>query len=188
VEGWVGTRSKVAVLTVDPRAKAQCYIMNEDGGAWDTNNIWWSNQTHIKPKVHTTYYGSDDYYKNGPYVRRSDNFYQSHKWNYKTNGFDLIEGWYETSTGDFEKEKSDDIVKIVGQLALVPPLDEPKEGSEKDEDEDDDLILCPQCNQGTDLTFDPDYCLRCHVCFGCGEKRLLCMCFTGSVWHENFGY
>ena len=186
VEAWVGRSSKVAVLTVDPMAKSQCYIMNESGGAWDMNNVWWSNQTHIKPKVYPTYVSED--YKHSHYVKKPDNYYQSHKWNMKTNDFDLIEGWYETAEGGFAKEKSD-APKILGQLSLLPPLDEPKDSQIEDGDEEiDECIECPSCGRETDIAFDPDYCLRCHVCFGCGQKRLLCMCFTGSEWSGNIGY
>jgi len=35
--------SKVCVLTIDPRAKYQCYILHEDKGEVDTAGVWWSN-------------------------------------------------------------------------------------------------------------------------------------------------
>ena len=35
--------SKVCVLTIDPRAKYQCYILHEDKGTTDTSGVWWSN-------------------------------------------------------------------------------------------------------------------------------------------------
>ena len=44
LEDW--TRgSKVAVLTVDPQATHQLYLLNEASGWYDTNGIWWSNHT-----------------------------------------------------------------------------------------------------------------------------------------------
>ena len=39
--------SKIAVLTVDPNAKHECYIINENAGHWDNNGIWWSNYTYM---------------------------------------------------------------------------------------------------------------------------------------------
>jgi len=40
------TGSKIAVLTLDPSAKENCYIINESAGHWDANGIWWSNTTY----------------------------------------------------------------------------------------------------------------------------------------------
>lgn len=38
--------SKIAILTIDPSAKAACYIVNEDAGHWDNDGNWWSNSTY----------------------------------------------------------------------------------------------------------------------------------------------
>jgi glutamine amidotransferase len=38
--------SKIAVLTLDPKAKDVCYIINESAGHWDNDGIWWSNSTY----------------------------------------------------------------------------------------------------------------------------------------------
>jgi glutamine amidotransferase len=35
--------SKIVVFTLDPSAKEQCYIVNEDAGHWDNDGMWWSN-------------------------------------------------------------------------------------------------------------------------------------------------
>lgn len=37
--------SKVCVLTVDPRAQHQCYLLHEDRGKTDTAGVWWSNDS-----------------------------------------------------------------------------------------------------------------------------------------------
>lgn len=186
VEGWVGTSSKVAVLTIDPKAKSQCYIMNEEGGKWDTNNVWWSNQTHIKPKVYPTY--EKDYDWDGTYKRKPNSYYAAHRHNPVTFEWDLQEGWYETSTGDFEREKYEKPLPI---LALLPPLDEPIEGEYveiTEIEEIDGKIDCPLCGCETDLEEDEDYCLVCHRCYGCGEKKFLCMCYNNSAWSGHFPY
>lgn len=39
------TGSKLCVLTVDPVAKEQCYIVHEEKGWRDDSNVWWSNST-----------------------------------------------------------------------------------------------------------------------------------------------
>ena len=44
--------SKIVVLTLDPAAKEQCYIVNEDAGHWDNEGMWWSNNTY-KPSTYT---------------------------------------------------------------------------------------------------------------------------------------
>jgi hypothetical protein len=37
--------SKICVLSVDPRAKFQCYIIHEDKGSVDSTGVWWSNDS-----------------------------------------------------------------------------------------------------------------------------------------------
>lgn len=48
--------SKIAVLTVDPSAVDQCYIINESAGHWDNEGIWWSNDTY-KESAWSSYIG-----------------------------------------------------------------------------------------------------------------------------------
>jgi hypothetical protein len=44
--------SKVCILTVDPRAKHQCYLIHENKGKVDTSGVWWSNDSCYLP-THT---------------------------------------------------------------------------------------------------------------------------------------
>lgn len=44
--------SKIAILTTDPEAEYDCYIINEDAGHWDNEGNWWSNSTYIKSSWH----------------------------------------------------------------------------------------------------------------------------------------
>lgn len=37
--------SKVAILTVDPRAQYQCYVIHEEKGVCDASGVWWSNDS-----------------------------------------------------------------------------------------------------------------------------------------------
>ena len=37
--------SKVCVLTVDPRAEHQCYLIHEEKGNVDASGVWWSNDS-----------------------------------------------------------------------------------------------------------------------------------------------
>jgi hypothetical protein len=50
VSKWA-SGSKICILTLDPSAKHQIYLVNENLGTWDNNGIWWSNQSHKR----TTY-------------------------------------------------------------------------------------------------------------------------------------
>lgn len=57
--------SKVVILTIDPRAKHQCYILHENKGWKDSTGVWWSNQscflTVSMPKSTSPYsYGLKD--------------------------------------------------------------------------------------------------------------------------------
>ena len=57
VEGWA-SGSKIAVLTTNPNAQYQLYLINERLGTWDDNGVWWSNSSY---KRNT--YSYKDYYK-----------------------------------------------------------------------------------------------------------------------------
>lgn len=41
--------SKVCILTVDPRAKHQCYLIHENKGKVDASGVWWSNDSCYLP-------------------------------------------------------------------------------------------------------------------------------------------
>lgn len=45
VSKW-SSGSKIAILTLDPSAKSQCYIVNESAGHWDNEGMWWSNNSY----------------------------------------------------------------------------------------------------------------------------------------------
>ena len=49
--------SKVAILTLDPNAKEQCYIINEDAGHWDNDGMWWSNNGYKQASSWSSYVG-----------------------------------------------------------------------------------------------------------------------------------
>lgn len=38
--------SKIAIFTLDPKAKDMVYIVNEKSGHWDNAGIWWSNYSY----------------------------------------------------------------------------------------------------------------------------------------------
>jgi len=52
VSKW-SSGSKIAILTTDPRAEYDCYIINEDAGHWDNAGNWWSNSTYKESSWHS---------------------------------------------------------------------------------------------------------------------------------------
>lgn len=52
LEDW-SWGSKLVVLTADPAAKLDSYIINEQDGHWD-EECWWSNKSYIKYPIITT--------------------------------------------------------------------------------------------------------------------------------------
>ena len=47
--------SKVVVLTVDPDAKHQCYLIHENKGKVDASGVWWSNDSCYLPTYSNTW-------------------------------------------------------------------------------------------------------------------------------------
>ena len=67
LQKWAGG-SKIAVLTVDPKAQYPIYLLNENLGTWDDKGVWWSNSSHKRATAVTTtaypsIYVKDDDYK-----------------------------------------------------------------------------------------------------------------------------
>lgn len=54
--------SKIAILTTDPRAMYDCYIINEDAGHWDNDGNWWSNSTYKESTWHSYWSTRDSKY------------------------------------------------------------------------------------------------------------------------------
>ena len=61
VEGWA-SGSKIAVLTTNPQADYQLYLINEKLGHWDDDGVWWSNSSYKR----TTSAYSTKYYTPTP--------------------------------------------------------------------------------------------------------------------------
>lgn len=77
--------SKVAILTLNPAAKHQLYLLHENKGWTDDTGVWWSNDTckAIKSYSSYTYYGSD--YSNSWHSDRDYDFYGYTKKNKPNN-------------------------------------------------------------------------------------------------------
>jgi len=60
IEKW-SLGSKIAVFTLDPNAEYDCYIINEDAGAWDNDGNWWSNDSYKSDNNWGKYFRQYDY-------------------------------------------------------------------------------------------------------------------------------
>ena len=86
LESWM-SGSKVVVLTVNPKAKKNIYILNENLGNKDAEGIWWSNSAHrgaVKRKASTQNRGNYDW-------SRQD-FTLTRRWNENTRRMEDILG------------------------------------------------------------------------------------------------
>ena len=54
ISSW-SNGNKIAVMTNDPSAQYKIYIINESAGSWDSNGIWWSNNSHQPTPTITTH-------------------------------------------------------------------------------------------------------------------------------------
>lgn len=179
--------SKVVVLTIDPRAEKNIYIINEKSGSWDDNDIWWSNTRH-RPLPKYEWGGSN--YRNSytpsltkviSYPNKDTGFWEvpsSHVSMYR--GFQVGDIWdqelycFRTPLPGtpLPPEK-------VPALSLVVRAVEALNGEVIEEDDDlSSIILCMHCREETDLQESPDYCMVCAMCFECGTMYLDCMCYT----------
>lgn len=53
IEEMIGA-SKLVILTNNPSAKQTHYIINEHMGHWDSDGIWWSNDSYV-PRIYKSY-------------------------------------------------------------------------------------------------------------------------------------
>jgi predicted glutamine amidotransferase len=63
--------SKVCILTLDPKAKAECYLLNEKAGKIDDTGVWWSNDS-----CDLDYYGNKWYSRNSLNHLWQDDYYK----------------------------------------------------------------------------------------------------------------
>jgi len=54
ISSWANG-NKIAVMTNDPSALYKMYIVNESAGSWDTEGVWWSNNSHKPAPPIATY-------------------------------------------------------------------------------------------------------------------------------------
>lgn len=174
LEKWA-LGSKVVVMTVDPAAKFNLYILNEKSGTWDSDGVWWSNTYHRPAPVYTPpKYAS---------YRYDDSFYDEHRWDYNTKQY-------------VPKESSEAVVSAPKELTTTPTS---STGDNlyhlfSDEIEDGyapvDCLMCAFPISWENL--EEGYCDNCKCCIECGDTQGYCMCYipTGIILgsHEDSKY
>lgn len=81
VESWA-MGSKIAVLTTNPKALYQMYLINEKSGTWDDNDVWWSNSSYkrtiydYKPTVRQTDSVANVIAEEEEFWRKQEAYYQ----------------------------------------------------------------------------------------------------------------
>lgn len=99
LEKWM-LGSKVVVITVNPLAKKNIYILNKSAGNVDKDEIWWSNASHRGArarKLSTQNYASGGYW---------DNDYLTKRWNTTLKRDEIIIGMFKQ--GEFSPTECTD--------------------------------------------------------------------------------
>lgn len=131
--------SKVCVLTVDPEAQHQCYLLNEQLGKVDTEGVWWSNDS-----CYLTSYSASKSGATQPY-----GYY---------NGYYDYDSWYDEKTGQYRSGKG----LATDQPLLIICPDEECGASLTSEDVEMNDGLCYFCGACLDCmsTFTQCNCYR----------------------------
>lgn len=199
VSKWA-SGSKLAILTLDPRAKHRLYIINERAGTWDDHKVWWSNTYHRPAKV----------YDWGGYTPGESHRTSAHEphnmtkvisvFNESTNIWEepegtmpVYRGWkagdvWDTDLQQFRTPAPGTVVTLPSvRGGVTAELDNLEKGG-------DDEVLevpCPSCQMPTNLAYDPDYCVNCFICFECGSYFKDCLCYipkNGYGVYRGNGY
>jgi glutamine amidotransferase len=161
LEKWA-TGSKIVVMTTDPAAKYNLYILNEKAGEWDEHGVWWSNTYH-RPAPVKTY---PNYYARG----YDSEFYNTHKWNNVTRTYEPVEG----------------VVLAPKELPMrTSPTDDNLYQLFSDE-VTEELDSCPNCWALLDLAIiEENYCPNCSLCFDCGDSQGYCLCYNMKDYSDS---
>ncbi len=141
IHDWAGS-NKLCILTIDPEAGANIYLVNEKKGEWDKDQVWWSNGYHRPKPVYeyVDWQTGSDYWKNKV-------------WDKKTNRYITIE--------------DEPLKEIESPLKVVPDLDEVVvcEVCKESTDTKIDSFFCEICRSCLDCELSVFDCL----CFQSSE-------------------
>lgn len=178
VRSWA-QGSKMCVLSVDPEADCNAYIINESSGKWDENRVWWSNDYHRTDyaKILTAYV--DDYDNENRFLGAGK---RSSSW-----------GSYH-GTGYYSGRPA--VLGSVSELGLIVLNEKDDYGEEKIEYEEE-WATCSFCHKEESVI--ESYCYNCTRCADCGFLQDDCLCYIpGSAssqqdygdpsWGHQFNY
>lgn len=151
LEKWA-VGSKVAVLTVDPAAKYNLYILNENSGDWDDDGVWWSNTYHRPIKPYVAPYSWKD---------RDSAYGKPYTYNYDT---------YSYSNTTDKKAHDEPQLFQSAEVGEAPPFDK----------SEFDCAICSSVLLMGDI-FD-GVCSVCNTCIDCNMSVDMgeCLCWWGT--------
>lgn len=193
--------SKVAVLTVNPVAEYQLYLLHEKAGHYDSDKVWWSNDSCDINYYRKSYgYGSythggyhstawnDDYYVE-PKVVNTGNYIQlpalceleyepNEEKTQLTARLTTPEGFHVYTVDMKDKE----IYKKI--TAWVMPLVEKWKDDYFPSRDGDQVALCEVCYQSFDW-WENMFCPSCTACPQCQTWKDACMCYTPKTTRKE---
>jgi glutamine amidotransferase len=177
LQKWMNTGNKIVVLTVNPRYRANHFILNEDQGIWTKDGIWYSNDGYL------------------PYVSRASSL----GWMYDSNGV----AWECGTSWDAEESMHRRYRWDQGSHTYVPlhsqddgpiVLGPPDAGGLSTEDRDqwerweDEVVAdrmaegCPFCNKAVSTEDAVNgQCSKCLTCLDCLGKPNVCLCWMPAA-------
>lgn len=165
--------SKMVILSANPLAQYDWYIVNEKEGHWD-QGMWWSNYSYV-PRIYGTgwsMYGSRgyDWYKDTKTKQDNIDKELPQPASVKKNDawdeqFEVLDCWVNEMYDESTAERLIEYVDIVSDTVAI--------------------VKCPHC--GTTFEVDPlapmaTHCGECGSCFACGDEEGHCACW------DNYPY
>lgn len=198
--------SKVAILTVNPVAEYQLYLLHEKAGWYDDDKVWWSNNS-CELSYYKSYYTGG--YAHGGYSSYAwnDEYYNAYNPKPKTsNGKNFIEL---PESCDLEYEPNADKTKLTARLTTpenthVFTIDmgdkeaykkisdwvKPLVSKWKNEslyliDEHGEVLMeCEICGSSY-AYWEHMFCPSCSACSQCLVSKQACMCYTPRKAREG---
>lgn len=158
--------SKVCVLTIDPNAKAECYLLNEKSGKIDDTGVWWSNDS-----CDLSYYG------NRWYSRKS----LSH----------LFHNDYESAYGvsPSKSVRNPNSLAEADYLADEGQIEYDEYGLYPNTRID---YSCSVCRLEGSMSYEKmateGYCPFCQCCLDCTQEKVDCLCYIPAFVNEKLEF
>jgi glutamine amidotransferase len=181
------TGSKLVILTTDPEAKHDSYIVNEKAGHWNSG-VWWSNHSY-EPYIYKPY-GNSYSHMYGSY---SSGWTASSKpstspvkfeYNYDDDPYDYV-------GDDFDEPYSNNEVRqlVAEELYSDPETLAQIEIFTEYVGLEYAMVTCYQCSSTymvDPLEPSPTHCSHCDACLACSCQDNTCNCWTHYEHGQSF--